>query len=69
MRKINKNGKKQKIIEIIDIDEKEKLNESDDYELYNLIFTKAINLDKRKFLKIYLSLLKREQLIWLTFIS
>lgn len=69
MRKINKNRKKQKIIEIIDIDEKEKLNESDDYELYNLIFTKAINLDKRKFLKIYLSLLKREQLIWLTFIS
>ena len=69
MRKINKNGKKQKIIEIIDIDEKEKLNESDDYELYNLIFTKAINLDKRKFLKIYISLLKREELIWLTFIS
>ena len=69
MRKINKNRKKQKIIEIIDIDEKEKLNESDDYELYNLIFTKAINLDKRKFLKIYISLLKREELIWLTFIS
>ena len=41
----------------------------DDYELNNLEYDEAIKLDKRKFIKIYWSLLKREHLILFTFFN
>ena len=54
-------------------DENKKLNNInrplDDYELNRLEFADAINLDKRNYLETYLSMLKREQLIWFTFVS
>ena len=59
---------KEKELKKDEIDIKNKSN-LDDYELYHLDFDDAINLDKRNFLKIYLSLLKREQLIMFTFLS
>ena len=46
---------------------KEKEEKLDNFELNNLDYNKAINLDKRTFLEIYLSLLKREHLIIFTF--
>ena len=49
-----------------DKSEKEKL---DDYQLNNLEFDLAQTLDKRNFLEIYWSLLKREHLIIFTFIT
>ena len=41
----------------------------DDFELNRLEFSEAVHLDKRKFLQIYLSILNREELIMLTFLS
>ena len=41
----------------------------DNYELNKLDFINALLLDNRNFLTIYLSYMKREQLIWFTFIS
>ena len=46
--------------------DKEKL---DNYELNNLEYNQAINLDKRKISEIYWSLLKREHLILFTFLN
>ena len=46
--------------------DKEKL---DNYELNNLEYNQAINLDKRKISEIYWSLLKRENLILFTFLN
>ena len=51
-----------------EIDTKDKQN-LDNYELYHLDFDDAIDLDKRNYAKIYLALLKREQLIMFTFFS
>ena len=51
-----------------EIREKEKSNLSN-YELNKLEYEDALILDKRNYLTIYLSHLKREQLIWFTFIS
>ena len=48
------------------INQKEKL---DDYELNNLNYKKALKKDKRKFLEIYYSILKRKHLIMFTFFS
>ena len=50
--------------EIIKIDKTFKYN---DYELNNLEYNKAIELDKRSYLEYYFSLLKRKQLILFTF--
>ena len=61
--KIKNNEEK---VEKISINEKPKL---DDYEIYHLEFSEAITIDKRDYLTIYLSLLKREQLIMFTFLS
>ena len=41
----------------------------DNYELNKLEFMDALLLDKRDYLTTYLSFMKREQLIWFTFIS
>ena len=75
---INFYNKNEKIKENVDINpqimdifklnqkEKEKL---DDYELNNLEYDLALKLDKRNFLQIYWSLLKREHLVIFTFIT
>ena len=61
-----------------DLDEEEKkfdeisvkdIQNLDDYEIYHLEFLEAIKLDKRNYLSTYLSILKRQQLIWFTFLS
>ena len=49
--------------------EKEKEKILDDFELNNLDYADACNLDKRTCLKIYWSVLKREHSVLLTFIS
>ena len=58
-------GTTKAIINFNNID-KEKL---DNYELNNLEYNQAINLDKRKISEIYWSLLKREHLILFTFLN
>ena len=50
------------------IEQKEK-QELDNYELYRLKFQDAIVMDKRSYLSVYLSTMRREQLIYFTFIS
>ena len=76
LKKIEKNDFEQKVNdfnlsnnkilpkEIIKIDKTFKYN---DYELNNLEYNKAIELDKRSYLEYYFSLLKRKQLILFTF--
>ena len=58
--KINNNT----INKINDINKKEEL---DNFELNNLEYNEAINLDKRSFINTYFSVLKREHLIIFTF--
>ena len=62
---INKEGLNQQIYNVLKVDE-EKL---DNYELNDLEFNEAKKLDKRNFLNIYWSLLRREHLIIFTFIT
>ena len=45
------------------------LKKLDNYEINRLDFLDAVALDKRNYLSIYLSLIKREELILLTFVS
>ena len=59
----NKNNNNE-LSKINEINQKENL---DNYELNNLSFNKAIELDKRTFITIYWSVLKREHLIIFTF--
>ena len=76
-RRVDKKSDKPKNMEITSIteekekDKKEKEKEKilDDYELNNLDYADACNLDKRTCLKIYWSVLKREHSVLLTFIS
>ena len=56
------------IFEAIKIKEKEK-EQLDNYELNNLEYDSAIIIDKRNFIEIYWSLLKREHLVIFTFIT
>ena len=56
------------IIDIFKLNQKEK-EKLDDYELNNLEYDLALKLDKRNFLQIYWSLLKREHLVIFTFIT
>ena len=79
-RKAKENIETEKIINTktkFELKEEEKLDEInntdlkslDNYELYKLDFLDAVALDKRNFTSIYLSLIKREELIMLTFVS
>ena len=65
---INTRTKLEKGKKFDEISEKDSKN-LDNYELYNLDYLEAVRLDKRNFSSIYISLLKREQLIMLTFVS
>ena len=75
LNKINNLNKIQEQIEEKEIKEnnisnneiKEDNNEEklDDFELNNLEFNEAIKLDKRSFISIYWSIIKREHLIYL----
>ena len=65
---INTRTKLEKGKKFDEISEKDSKN-LDNYELYNLGYLEAVRLDKRNFSSIYISLLKREQLIMLTFVS
>ena len=53
--------------EILEIKEEEQKNKLDNFELNNLEYNMAIQLDKREFLEMYWSLLKREHLLFFTF--
>ena len=65
-----KNEVNKQIADIMVFNKKEKEKEElDNYELNNLEFVEAKELDKRNFLEIYWSLLKREHLIIFTFIT
>ena len=57
-----------KIGEISEFNQVEK-DELDNYELNNLEYESAKKLDKRNFIKIYLSFLKREHSVIFTFIT
>ena len=56
------------ILDIVILNEKER-EQLDNYEINNLEFDAAKKLDKRNFLEIYWSLLKREHMVIFTFIS
>jgi hypothetical protein len=58
------NSQKNSNVQIIEIFSEKKL---DNYELNNLEFDMAIILDKRSFINIYWSLLKREHILIFTF--
>jgi len=63
----NENINKEKILfnsEIIQVTQEEKM---DNFELNNLEYDLALKLDKREFLEIYWSILKREHMIFFTF--
>ena len=47
--------------------EEPKIFEYNDYELNNLEYQKALEIDKRKYLEYYISLIKRKQIIIFTF--
>ena len=59
--KINKKIKSEILIE------EPKIIEYNDYELNNLEYQKALEIDKRKYLEYYISLIKRKQIIIFTF--
>ena len=71
----NSNSEKQSIDSINDIHKKEKKvmdkkeDGINDYELNQLKYEEAILLDKRSFCKIYWSLIKRNELFLITFVS
>jgi len=76
LKKIDKNDYEKRMIDFnlsnnnILEKEKKKINKNykyNDYELNNLDYIKAIEIDKRSYLKYYFSLLKRKQLIIFTF--
>ena len=50
-----------------EIKEEEQKNKLDNFELNNLEYNMALKLDKREFLEIYWSILKREHLLFFTF--
>ena len=64
-KKLNLSVKKEKAVK----EEKKIIFNYDDYELNNLEYLEAIEYDKRTFIKIYWSLLKREHLIIFTFFA
>ena len=69
---IKKRESSDKLVNIVDDNEKakEKTDDNyDDYELNSLDYLEAFDLDNRKFLRVYWSLLKREHLILFTFFS
>ena len=67
-KEIKDNNINKQIFDIIRIDTKER-EQLDNYELNNLEYAEAKELDKRNFIEIYWSLLKREHLIIFTFIT
>ena len=64
----SKTNSDKKILEISEFNKSE-YNKLDNYELNNLEYDSARKLDKRNFLTIYWSLLKREHLVIFTFIT
>ena len=50
-------------------EDEEKFKKMDDFELNNLEYLEACRYDKRSFLKVYWSVLKREHIILFTFVS
>ena len=67
-RKSIKSKKESKKIEIKDIQEEE-IEALSNFELNELVYEDALELDNRNFLKIYWYLLKREQIVLFTFIN
>ena len=63
-----KNNMNKQIFDVVRVNSKEK-DKLDNYELNNLEYDSALELDKRNFIQIYWSLLKREHLIIFTFIT
>ena len=63
----SKNGEKEKEEEKEKKDEKPK--NLDDYELNDLEYSEAVDLDKRSFIQVYWSILRREHTIFFTFFS
>ena len=65
---VNKGKINNQIFNVMNIDQKQK-DIIDNYELNNLEYELALKLDKRNFLEIYWSLLKREHIVIFTFIT
>ena len=67
-RKSIKSKKESKKIEIKDIQEEE-IEALSNFELNELVYEDALELDNRNFLKIYWYLVKREQIVLFTFFN